>query len=363
LISIVILLSIVPVTLFIGIIFGLIPYFIRPDLIFGLRVPDYQYFGPVISKMKKENLIYDLSISIILVVFFIILYTYIPPILIELIPMLEIFFMTGVYFYFRSKTQELKNKTISLEQQTRISAFIQTGSTNINPVWYLVPWIELIIFIIIGTIYYPNIPNTFAIHFGPNGKPNAYATKSITSVFLLLIFIAIPLTVLFDLIIFAIGRSRTNANVPNPKKSALQLKGFNSKLFLLLIAINIIVTFTMFLGSLLMWGVIPSAYSFILVLPPLLILPLVLIFAARNGQAGWKMYPNVKDGEDNGAVRDDDKEWIGGLIYRNKNDRSILVPKRYGVGYTFNFGNRWSFLILGIIIGLPIVIIILEVMI
>lgn len=357
-ISLLILLSIIPATLFIGIIFGLIPYFINPELVFGLRVPDYESLEPEISKMKRENFVYDLAISIFLVILFIVTYTYNQLILIEFILLLEIFLMIAVYFYFRSKTRKLKGKNISSEQQHKISAFIPAKSTNLNSVWYLIPWIELIIFIIVGALYYPSIPSTFATHYGANGKPDAYATKSIFSVFTLLVFIAIPLTVFFDVIIFAIRRVRSNVNVSTSKKASLQLKGFNSKLILFIILVNTIITFTMFLGSLLTWGIIPNAYSFVVVLPPILILPLVLIFSAKIGQGGWKLYPNIKDDKESDTIRNDDNEWAGGLVYHNRKDSSIFVPKRYGVGYTLNFGNKWSFVILGIILAVPIITII-----
>jgi len=37
--------------------------------------------------------------------------------------------------------------------------------------------------------------------------------------------------------------------------------------------------------------------------------------------------------------RDDDRYWIGGLIYNNPNDSSFLVEKRVGIGMTMNVGT------------------------
>ncbi len=34
--------------------------------------------------------------------------------------------------------------------------------------------------------------------------------------------------------------------------------------------------------------------------------------------------------------------WKGGMIYYNPNDAALFVEKRAGLGYTFNFANRWS---------------------
>ena len=45
---------------------------------------------------------------------------------------------------------------------------------------------------------------------------------------------------------------------------------------------------------------------------------------------------------------DDDQYWKFGLFYVNKNDPSILVEKRFGIGWTVNMGHKgsWIFLVL-----------------
>ncbi len=46
-----------------------------------------------------------------------------------------------------------------------------------------------------------------------------------------------------------------------------------------------------------------------------------------------------------------DSAWSG-PFYANRNDPSIFVPKRYGIGYTMNFGNPWSWFVLLLIVAL-----------
>jgi len=41
-----------------------------------------------------------------------------------------------------------------------------------------------------------------------------------------------------------------------------------------------------------------------------------------------------------------------GLFYYNHADKRIFVPKRYGLGWTFNFANLWSYIIILVFIGL-----------
>jgi uncharacterized membrane protein len=39
-----------------------------------------------------------------------------------------------------------------------------------------------------------------------------------------------------------------------------------------------------------------------------------------------------------------------GIFYSNPDDPALFVPKRYGIGYTLNFGNPWSWAVLALII-------------
>jgi uncharacterized membrane protein len=47
--------------------------------------------------------------------------------------------------------------------------------------------------------------------------------------------------------------------------------------------------------------------------------------------------------------RTPDERWLWGAIYVNRDDPALLIPKRFGIGYTLNFGNRWSWVILALV--------------
>ena len=47
------------------------------------------------------------------------------------------------------------------------------------------------------------------------------------------------------------------------------------------------------------------------------------------------------------------------LFYSNPDDPALLVPKRFGIGYTLNFGNPWCWAVLvlmTVIVALPLII-------
>jgi len=41
--------------------------------------------------------------------------------------------------------------------------------------------------------------------------------------------------------------------------------------------------------------------------------------------------------------------WKWGIFYYNPQDANIMVEKRNGLGWTFNFGHKVSFVVMGVI--------------
>ena len=62
--------------------------------------------------------------------------------------------------------------------------------------------------------------------------------------------------------------------------------------------------------------------------------------------------PMIEDKDDNIINDDEDesKHWYPGVFYFNPKDKRIFPPKRWGMGWTINFGNPLSVLVLAAII-------------
>lgn len=58
--------------------------------------------------------------------------------------------------------------------------------------------------------------------------------------------------------------------------------------------------------------------------------------------------------------RPPDDAWSG-IFYSNPDDPALFVPKRYGIGYTLNFGNPWSWVVLALIFAFVVAPLILSV--
>ena len=72
-----------------------------------------------------------------------------------------------------------------------------------------------------------------------------------------------------------------------------------------------------------------------------------MTIAMRMGQGGSRLLPGLAAAPARAGVvnRDDDRFWKGGLFYVNHGDPAILVGKRFGVGWTLNFGNAKAWLL------------------
>jgi uncharacterized membrane protein len=87
---------------------------------------------------------------------------------------------------------------------------------------------------------------------------------------------------------------------------------------------------------------------------PWLALTFVVIVAAlitliRVGQGGSR---TVDQAEFRPPIGDHtpDATWKWGLIYYNPADPALVVEKRFGLGYTLNFGNKWSWVLMMVLL-------------
>jgi uncharacterized membrane protein len=129
------------------------------------------------------------------------------------------------------------------------------------------------------------------------------------------------------------------------------MSGFNRINFYMIAAIAVIVDLTLFLSSADIWGLLPHGYFYLTMVPVIILLPAIIIISLKVGQAGWKLYPNATDTVSSGSPANDDHLWKLGVIYFNRQDSSLIVPKRFGYGYTVNFGHpiTWSVLIVALL--------------
>ena len=87
-----------------------------------------------------------------------------------------------------------------------------------------------------------------------------------------------------------------------------------------------------------------SGLIFLLIWGILIVLVLILLWhpqrSAKNANTPADHQPTSE------IFRDDDRHWYGGYFYNNPDDPALFVERRYGLGWTLNFGHPQARLVL-----------------
>lgn len=172
-------------------------------------------------------------------------------------------------------------------------------------------------------------PERFPVHWGANGQPNRWANRNWYGVYgPLLIGGAIDF---FTLVLaWLIAR--------HSRQTMMRYLTVRSVQFLLYP-----LTFTFIVVALLPLLQIPASQVSELMLAIVLVTLLsvaILIYWAYRKLHAPSAEPDVV------PEPQSDRYWKAGLFYYNPNDPAILVAKRVGIGYTLNFANKLSWLLL-----------------
>jgi uncharacterized membrane protein len=233
-----------------------------------------------------------------------------------------------------------------LHQGIAVDTELRTDPPRFPWLWLPPALIVTIATAVIGVISYPSMPETLAVHYGANGVPNRLAVKSVGTAFSL-VFVQVGVTALLVGIAVAIFRSsRPDIDPARPVGSAHWHRRYMSLGAKALLGLVAMIDLGLLGSSLLMWtGTTASWAPLVVVLPILVAVVVAVVVLARNNRE------RDESEEDTGLThRDDDKYWRGGLFYINREDHALVVPRRFGLGWTLNFGNpRATMLLVGVV--------------
>lgn len=239
-----------------------------------------------------------------------------------------------------------------LHQGIAVDTGLRTDPPRFPWLWMAPALIVTVATVVIGVLSYPSMPEALAVHYA-KGVPNRIAAKSIGTAFAL-VFVQIGITALLAGMAAAIiYRSRPDIDPAHPARSARWHRHYMVLGAKALLGLAAMIDLGMLGSSLLMWTGTATTWAHLVVaLPILAAVAVAAVVLARNNRE-----PD-EGTEDTGlSHRDDDRYWRGGLIYINREDRALMVPRRFGLGWTLNFGNPTAaMLLVGVValIGLVI---------
>lgn len=180
---------------------------------------------------------------------------------------------------------------------------------------------------------YNNLPDTIITHWNGKGNPDGFSNKNIISVFSMN-FIDLSLVILLAVIGVETVGSKTYIDInnleQNRKKAIKYLNGIGYSFLLLTLSMqSITTTIPIFMVN---QRNIPIWITLIVcILPIFLTVPLIYFYIMLGS-----LKPKDKT---NYFVETDDEKWIYGFIYYNKEDPSVMVEKRLGIGWSINMAS------------------------
>lgn len=321
----------------------------KSDIFLGIRIPESERNNDELKNLGKGYIYTNLIVGIpTIIIFSIIIYKFIYLWLFMVLIFAFIFIDFLIYYRYNRKVSRLKAEKGWLKTKKQVVAidtnFSKENCNKIMPSawWFSISFIIIAVCVIVNIIHYPKLPYKFPTHWGFDGKPNGYSIKSYSSIF------SMPLIQVFMVAIMffsykSIGWSKREINPNAPEESKIRNLKFRRIWSIYIIAINYVMMFILAIGDLQTMQIINPDSR--MILPFVLIISLgitiaSIIISIKVGQGGSKLKIESENKVNNIEVRDDDKFWkLGNTIYYNKDDPSVFVEKRFGIGWTVNAGT------------------------
>ncbi len=215
--------------------------------------------------------------------------------------------------------------------------------------------------VIMLVYYYPALPERVPVHWGVNGQPDGWARKSFSTVFFLPVLAAYLqswfLLLKYDLAHAKMTLPAEQAEVYQHYKERLMVASLRmidwarGLIAVLLAVISLFILLTtieelrpwMKVANIMVWATLG------------LLLPGLFFFLYRL----MTINNALEEATGNADVRRESEEekWSGGgLFYYNPDDPALMVEKKDGLGYTYNFAGQGIRLRLAFLAGVPLLV-------
>ena len=344
------LIAFIPIT----VIYAAMPYLARRGNFFGISAPEAFYNDPAAKKMRTA---YSVSVTLIGLIFIAAVYftrdlmdikTQSSVVTAALFAMLLI--MGLIYLGMHRKAKAIKAE-LKWQEAAEPSLVTDTsfysGRLAFSRLWFLAYAVVIIVTLAIGVYLYTSFPAEIPIHTGMDGTVT-YEATSLKHIFFapaLQIFVAAA----FGLGYYSIKKARPELSARAVTRTVAQNRKHRYVWSGYLVLSGLLMMLLFLFVQLEMVGVLKSVTmpaSFALV--GLMVLGAIVLSLAM-GQSGSRVKSGAEEADGKTLDRDDDRYWKMGMFYFNRDDPSLWVEKRFGIGFTLNFGRPLGWIVLGVI--------------
>ncbi len=345
----------------------IIPLAARRDLLFGVTVPPNTRSTPEGRRITRTYAAGVIALSVLSVAALLAVWYFQPPaweFLLILVGVGAMVLLSSVPFliaYFQTHTLAERAREQGWRPEESAPPVAELRPRRYSD--YIPWWWELLPLALIGATAaylaytYPDAPDPFPTHFDINGNPNAFSPKTVGSYFLI-VLVQIFMWALITVLTYLVVRAKS---LPGREET-----GFKRIVLRFLFAIKaLVIGFMGIVGAASAYAavnatVLPEWFLGVTIGYIVLVFAMVIVLTARASARSARLQPANASTTD----RMDDSHWILGSIYFNRDDPSVFVERRFGIGWTVNFGSVGGVLtmvaLLAVAVVLPLGIVILA---
>ena len=332
---------IVFVHIILAISFMIYPFFTKRNILFGIKIPINALNDKKNLKIKYQFIILVGIIGIIMATlgFF---YTGIYESIILIF--ISILIYTGIYLYAHFQMKDLKRNSdwhISDHVEIIIDTSFRSQPLIISSKCYILYLVILIITVVVIQMKFESLPDMLSMQTNSLGEKVTLLAKG--RVLLYLVGIQSAVMALMIFIQYVIKHGKQDLSGSNIKYSVEENIKFRQRFSKILYMLGLIVGLDFMFSIFFTMEIIQSTTLFLmLTLGSVLILIIYLFLSSfKYGQDGSRLNKIIEESSNDFIDNEDDKYWFLGMIYFNKNDPSVFISKRVGIGWSVNHA-RWQ---------------------
>lgn len=340
-----------------GTLMAITPWLMRKGECFAVSVPESSRNDERLRAMKRQYLISMLALTLLCTASVVAACSVIEtwPGLFTLIYLVAVLAPEAAGFalmlIFRAKVQAIKfdESWVSPHDVHIRSAVIGEEEAEapqaISLLWNLLYLPIIVACVAVPLLAYDQLPAQIPMHMGFGGEVDSYADKSVlTAMFPALLNIFLAVTFTFCHLTIKMSKKHREPGAPRTSEYAYGMFARAQSIFLL--ASGLLMCAGMgaslilsYFGKISLMG----ACVIILYIAAIAVVGDIAI-SVVYGQAGSRLFSRMQDQDT--LLCDDDRYWKLGIFYVNPDDPSLFLPKRFGVGWTCNFGRKACWLII-----------------
>ena len=331
-----------------GLFLAVVPQLTRRGECFSVTVPEVAWSDPRIKAVRKRYVVVMICATALLSV----LSLFFLSVSVERTGLLLIicFFVLLILSFLAMLDGRKRVRAIKEESGWHAASEVRTVviaegdiPAAVSLGWEVLNLPVIVLTLAIGVLGYGLIPAQVPLHVDLSGQVTSWMGKT-PALVLFPVLIQFFCTLCFAFSHWGIVHSKRPIDADAPVSTAYAYGLFARAQSIYLVVFGVILNLSFVSFSLMMIGILSIMQAAIaVVLVALIAVMGSIIMAFVYGQGGARIIRRMQESQT--ISFDDDEHWKLGTFYGNRDDPSLFVPKRFGIGWTSNFGRPATWVI------------------